>query len=475
RGRPPQAGRRAAQPDRRPGVPDGTHAERGRGRAGRQRAPGGRAGAGRCPRRVALGRHGPHPTRLREPDARRPDADPGRLAPGPQRYRWSAGRPAFGQAVGRRGRGRRVHRHRRARPAQGQLIEWARPRPRASIGRTVPRTSSDCAARSRKRSGAIFVCGRTSRISGGVPRRRLRPPGAAPAPLGARHPGARTRRRLHRSRFLRGRRRHASPVHPCPARGRRPGAGERRTGVRSPAPRGRRHGALRGGGAGYGGARGAARLPHRRRAAPSGPGRRGHGPRTRRLMAVKFRDYYEVLGVPRTATADEIKRAYCQLARKHHPDLQPAAERTRAAERFKEINEAYEVLSDADKRARYDAVGSGYKSGTDFTPPPGSEWRTSTTAGPTEWEDAADFSDFFASLFGRPAGRGGRTRRGGRDGVQVTIPGSDVEAELPVTLQDVLHGGRRRITLEGGRNLEVDIPTGVRDGTILRLAGQGER
>jgi len=192
-------------------------------------------------------------------------------------------------------------------------------------------------------------------------------------------------------------------------------------------------------------------------------------------MAVKFRDYYEVLGVPRTATADEIKRAYRQLARKHHPDLQPAAERTRAAERFKEINEAYEVLSDADKRARYDAVGSGYKSGTDFTPPPGSEWRTSTTAGPTEWEDAADFSDFFASLFGRPAGRGGRTRRGGRDGVQVTIPGSDVEAELPVTLLDVLHGVRRRITLEGGRNLEVDIPTGVRDGTILRLAGQGER
>ncbi len=193
-------------------------------------------------------------------------------------------------------------------------------------------------------------------------------------------------------------------------------------------------------------------------------------------MAVKFRDYYEVLGVPRTATADDIKRAYRQLARKHHPDLQPAAERNRAAERFKEINEAYEVLSDADKRARYDALGSGYRSGTDFTPPPGSEWRTTTTTGgPGEWESVSDFSDFFASLFGRSSGRGTRSGRDGRDGVRVTFPGSDVEAELPITLQDVLRGGRRRITLDGGRGLDVEIPAGVRDGTVLRLPGQGER
>ena len=88
-------------------------------------------------------------------------------------------------------------------------------------------------------------------------------------------------------------------------------------------------------------------------------------------MAVKFRDYYDVLGVPRTATADDIKRAYRQLARKHHPDLQPAAERGQAAERFKEINEAYEVLSDPEKRAKYDALGADWKSGMDFTPPPG--------------------------------------------------------------------------------------------------------
>src|ERR671922_2462390 len=104
-------------------------------------------------------------------------------------------------------------------------------------------------------------------------------------------------------------------------------------------------------------------------------------------MAVKFRDYYEVLGVPRTATAEEIKKAYRQLARKHHPDLQPAAERPRAAERFKEINEAYEVLSDGDKRAKYDALGAGWKSGADFTPPPGTAWSSGEAA---EWEEAGD-------------------------------------------------------------------------------------
>jgi curved DNA-binding protein len=182
-------------------------------------------------------------------------------------------------------------------------------------------------------------------------------------------------------------------------------------------------------------------------------------------VAVKFRDYYEVLGVQRTATADEIKRAYRQLARKHHPDLQPAADRPAAAERFKEINEAYEVLSDPEKRAKYDALGANWKGGMDFTPPPGA-------AAASEWEDLDGFSDFFASLFGRPAGR---AERSGRGGARITIPGNDVEATLPVMLEDLLRGGRRRITLDGDRNLEVEIPLGVREGTVLRLAGQGER
>ena len=183
-------------------------------------------------------------------------------------------------------------------------------------------------------------------------------------------------------------------------------------------------------------------------------------------MAVKFRDYYEVLGVPRTASTDEIKRAYRQLARKHHPDLQPASERTRAAERFKEINEAYEVLNDPDKRAKYDALGPDWKGGMDFTPPPGARRDPSRRTG--DWNDVGDigdFSDFFSSIFGRPAG-------GTRRGVRVPIPGNDIEGELPLTLDDVLHGGQRRITLDG-KTLDVTIPRGIRDGATLRLVGQG--
>jgi curved DNA-binding protein len=183
-------------------------------------------------------------------------------------------------------------------------------------------------------------------------------------------------------------------------------------------------------------------------------------------MAVKFRDYYEVLGVPRTAAADEIKRVYRQLARKHHPDLQPPAERAKAAERFKEINEAYEVLSDPDKRAKYDALGANWKGGVDFTPPPGYGRGDFQNGHP---EDFDGFSDFFGSIFGRES-RG----RAGRGGVRVTMPGADVEAEMPVSLDELLHGGRRSIRV-GDRSLDVTIPLGARDGTVLRLAGQGER
>ncbi len=182
-------------------------------------------------------------------------------------------------------------------------------------------------------------------------------------------------------------------------------------------------------------------------------------------MAVKFRDYYEVLGVPRTAPADDIKRAYRQLARKYHPDLQPAGERAKAAERFKEINEANEVLSDPEKRAKYDALGPAWKGGMDFTPPPGAQRAASDAS---EWEDLGGFSDFFASLFGRPTGRAGRGN------VRITLPGNDVEAVLPVMLEELLRGGRRRIDLPGGRNLEVEIPLGAREGTVLRLTGRGE-
>ncbi|HTX52268.1 MAG TPA: DnaJ C-terminal domain-containing protein [Candidatus Baltobacteraceae bacterium] len=181
-------------------------------------------------------------------------------------------------------------------------------------------------------------------------------------------------------------------------------------------------------------------------------------------MAVKFRDYYEVLGLPRTATVDEIKRAYRQLARKHHPDLQPAAERVKAAERFKEINEAHEVLSDPVKRARYDALGQQWKGGDDFQPASGGG------KAPAEWDASGDVSEFFASLFGRDVGRTGRA---GRGGARISFPGNDVEAELPVTLDELLRGGKRRISLDGRQDVEVTIPLGVRDQTVLRLAGQG--
>jgi curved DNA-binding protein len=195
-------------------------------------------------------------------------------------------------------------------------------------------------------------------------------------------------------------------------------------------------------------------------------------------MAVKFRDYYEVLGVARTAKPDAIKRAYRKLARQHHPDLQPQEQRAAAAERFKEINEAYEVLSDADKRKRYDALGEHWKNGMDFEPPPGAGARGARPGGGATFEwgnagEAGDFSDFFASLFGEQFGHGARRgRRAG--GARMAFAGGDIEAELPITIEEALHGGKRAITLGSGRSLQVTIPAGSRDGTALRLAGQGE-
>ena len=211
-------------------------------------------------------------------------------------------------------------------------------------------------------------------------------------------------------------------------------------------------------------------------------------------MAVKFRDYYEVLGVPRGAAADEIKSAYRKLARKHHPDLHHGKERQKAEEEFKEINEAYAVLSDPEKRARYDQLGPNWKAGMDFTPPPGGQSNVRFEYGDQGDLDGADVSDFFASLFGRAPGQR-RSRQ--------PLSGRDIEAELSVDLEEAYRGGRRSVTTEslepcqvcggtgivgdracqtcGGqgvirkpRTLEVQIPPGARDGTRLRLAGQGE-
>jgi len=208
---------------------------------------------------------------------------------------------------------------------------------------------------------------------------------------------------------------------------------------------------------------------------------------------VEFKDYYKTLGVARTASADELKKAFRKLAREHHPDV--AKDKKRAEEKFKEINEAYEVLGDPEKRKKYDELGPNWKAGSDFRPPPGYEHfaragrgRTAPGAEGFEFQfGGTGFSDFFESLFGG-ARRGGGFGRGdfGRDFVhgQEDLPerGQDIEAELAGTLDEVAKGAVRPITLrvtdangrERTETYKVRIPAGVKEGQRLRLAGRGE-
>ena len=182
---------------------------------------------------------------------------------------------------------------------------------------------------------------------------------------------------------------------------------------------------------------------------------------------MKFRDYYEILGVPRGAKPDDIRRAYRKLARKHHPDVVPPGERAAAEEEIKAVNEAYEVLRDPKKRERYDALGANWKAGDDFAPPNGGMPRGGQQV------DFDDFSDFFSSVFGDlGVGGGFRTRRQARP--RGPARGRDVEAELALGPEELMAAGKRRLTLGAGRTLDVEIPKGARTGTVLRLAGQGE-
>ena len=180
-------------------------------------------------------------------------------------------------------------------------------------------------------------------------------------------------------------------------------------------------------------------------------------------MAVEYKDYYQVLGVPRDASQDDIRRAYRKLARRYHPDLNQESD---AEERFKEVSEAYEVLSDSEKRERYDNLGSS--------------WRSAEAAGGADFEDLfrqqgfggddvrvefgdGAFSEFFERLFGDR----------GATGATGPLRGRDHEAVLELSLEEALAGGRRRLSLDDGRSFEVNIPAGVREGQRIRIAGRG--
>tara|TARA_R110002096_G_scaffold273422_3_gene467218 strand:- start:6494 stop:7450 length:957 start_codon:yes stop_codon:yes gene_type:complete len=195
-------------------------------------------------------------------------------------------------------------------------------------------------------------------------------------------------------------------------------------------------------------------------------------------MAVKFRDYYEVLGVERSASQAEIKSSYRKLARKYHPDVNKGGD---AEAKFKEANEAYEVLSDPEKRRKYDQLGANWQHGSEFTPPPG--WGGFPgSGGNTQFEyefgGSTGFSDFFENIFGNrssdPFGA-----FGGRPQARQAGPsrGKDIETALLVKLEEVMEGATRQVRLKRGNGEEkvirVKIPKGVKDGQLIRCAGQG--
>jgi curved DNA-binding protein len=200
---------------------------------------------------------------------------------------------------------------------------------------------------------------------------------------------------------------------------------------------------------------------------------------------MEYRDYYQAMGVPRTATAEEIKTAYRRLARKYHPDV---SKEPNAEEKFKEVQEAYEVLKDPEKRAAYDQLGGQWKQGEQFRPPPdwgsGFEFRGGAGEGPESYQfefgsDGRGFSDFFSSLFG--GGAGGPFAQGGRG-----RGGRDHHARLDIDLEEAFQGGTRTLELKrpqvtpdghlelAAHTVRVTIPAGVTDGQLIRLSGQGE-
>lgn len=180
---------------------------------------------------------------------------------------------------------------------------------------------------------------------------------------------------------------------------------------------------------------------------------------------MEFKDYYQTLGVSKTATPEEIKKQYRRLARKYHPDVSKEKD---AEEKFKEMKEAYDVLGDVEKRKAYDQMGSGHRNGDSFTPPPGWEYQQAHQAR-GQHHSQADFSDFFESLFGQHA-------RGARQQQNFQQDGEDQHSKINITLEEAFRGGARRITLSFGKNkreLNIKIPAGITDGQSIRLSRQG--
>ncbi len=178
---------------------------------------------------------------------------------------------------------------------------------------------------------------------------------------------------------------------------------------------------------------------------------------------MQYKDYYKILGVSRDAKSDDIRKAYRKLAKQYHPDInkEPGAE-----EKYKEINEAYEVLKDPDKRQKYDTLGMNWQSGQDFTPPPG--WQHVEFGG-----DMGGFSDFFQTLFG---GGGMGKNFGNFSDIfsgQHQPMRRDVEADLTLTLEDIMKGGTYSITINK-KAMNVRLPKGITDGTQIKLPGKSD-
>lgn len=219
-------------------------------------------------------------------------------------------------------------------------------------------------------------------------------------------------------------------------------------------------------------------------------------------MAVSFQDYYEILGVKRDVDQKAIKAAYRKLARKWHPDLHSGKKKEEADEKFKRINEAYEVLSDAEKREKYDRLGSNWRNGDQYEGSPFAGEGSYYTGSNLNPEDLQGFSDFFSVLFGsqgaRPSG-GGHRRSGFHEG---PVRGQDIESQIDLSLEEAYHGAGKSLQLNlshvcpecrgsglqgqsfcracGGtgsikepHNLNVKIPAGVYEGSSIRLKGQG--